>query len=362
MRFKNILLFAITTLLATTSAMPYAYSASIPNELGAPKAGGLPREHSDAYEILYGSVRVAGELQRVIVTKPPGAGPKPALLFIGGMGCYSLDFSGTGPKADAYERIIDFITRLGFVTMRVEKTGMGDSQGTACENQDFHREVAGNLAGLRALAAYPFVKADEVYLFGHSIGGVIAPFLAAKVPVKGIAVFGSLAETWYDYELANIRRQSLLSGMSPQAVEAAMIPQQRAREEFYILKKTPAQLAQEHPELVNEIYFPVHWTYMQQLSEVNPAVDWNRSSSEVLILSGDSDFIGSQAADLSTMIAQANKTRARAIRMVQIPYIDHFFRMAFSQPESIRNANNNGMPLLFQPSIFPILQKDFLGR
>ena len=126
-------------------------AVTIPNELGAPRAGGLPREQSSAYEILYGSVRVGGEVQRVIVTNPPGEGPKPALFFVGGLGCYSLDFSGTGPKAEDYQRILDEVTKIGYVTMRVEKTGMGDSVGTHCENKDFKREVAGNLEGLKAL-------------------------------------------------------------------------------------------------------------------------------------------------------------------------------------------------------------------
>lgn len=331
----------------------------IPNELGEPKAGGFPRETSNDHKILYGSVRVGSEIQRVIVNNPPGQGRKPVLLFVGGMGCYSLDFSGTGPKAEAYQQILDFATRLGFATMRVEKSGMGDSQGTPCEAQDFLREVAGNLAGLKALSSYSFVNPEELFIFGHSIGGVIAPLLAAKVPVKRIAVLGTLAESWYEYEIENVRRQYLLSGMNAFDVERAMVPQILARNEFYLNKKTPDQIAFDNPHLANVIYFPVHWTYMQQLAEVSPVRDWNKTSADVLILSGDSDFIGSQFSALTVMAAEANKTRANSIQVVRVPSLDHFFRVAFSQSESYQSRNSNGFPLLFQSSVLKVLETDF---
>lgn len=337
------------------------YATTIPNELGAPKAGGLPRESNPDYEILYGSVRVGQELQRVIVTNPPGANPKPALLFVGGMGCYSLDFSGTGPKAVAYQRIIDDATRKGFVTMRVEKTGMGDSLGTACDQQDFHREVAGNLEGLKALAAYPFVKSDSLYIFGHSIGGVIAPLLAAQVEVKGIAVLGTLATDWYSYDISNSRRQYLLSGVSPNDIDQVMIYQKTVSQEFYLNKKSPEQIRQEHPEVSDYLQFPVHWTYMQQLSEVNPKIDWNKSQSHVVILSGDSDYIGSQGDELQKMVQDANKTRATPIRLVRLPKTDHFFRTANSQPESFANRNADGSALDFQNNVLQVLNKELFG-
>lgn len=337
------------------------YATTIPNELGTPKAGGLPRESSTAYEILYGSVRVGQELQRVIVTNPPGANPKPALLFVGGMGCYSLDFSGTGPKAAAYQRIIDDASRKGFVTMRVEKTGMGDSQGTACEQQDFHREVAGNLEGLKALAAYPFVKSDSLYIFGHSIGGVIAPLLAAQVDVKGIAVLGTLATDWYHYDMSNNRRQYLLSGVSPAQIDQFMVYPNTVSEEFYLNKKSPEQIRQEHPEVSDYLQFPMHWTYMQQLSEMNPEIDWNQSKAHVVILSAESDYLGSQADELQQMIQKANKSRATPIHLVRLSKTDHFFRTANSQQESFANRNADGTALDFQNNVLQVLNKELFS-
>jgi pimeloyl-ACP methyl ester carboxylesterase len=361
MHSKFILQIVLTVALGAGALVAQAQPLTILNELGAPKAGGLPREQSSAYEILYGSVRVGTEVQRVIVTNPPGAGPKPALFFIVGMGCYSLDFSGTGPKAEAYQRILDFVTKLGFVTMRVEKTGMGDSVGTPCADQDFKREVAGNLAGLKALASYSFVKADQIYIFGHSIGGVIAPLLAAEVPVKAIATLGSLATDWYSYDLSNSRRQYALSGMGPTQIENAIAWQDVFATEFYLNRKTPAQIISERPQLAGYFQLAAHWTYMQQLADANPVADWNRSDADVLIFSGTTDFIGSQGEELQQMIAEANKTRSNPIRFSSISFMDHFFRSAESQEASFKNISMLGLPLYFKESFLTDLKTQFLG-
>ena len=63
--------------------------------------------------------------------------------------------------------------------------------------------------GLKALAAYDFVDRDNIVIFGHSMGGVMAPLIAAEAPVKGIAVYGTVAKTWYEYFGENFRRQAM---------------------------------------------------------------------------------------------------------------------------------------------------------
>ncbi|WP_413290930.1 alpha/beta hydrolase [Bdellovibrio sp. HCB337] len=331
----------------------------IPNELGAPTAGGLPRESSLDYEITYGSVRVGEELQRVIVTVPPGAGAKPALLFIGGMGCYSVDFSG-GNSIASYQIAIELATRAGFVTMRVEKSGMGDSKGTACQDQDFQRELQGNLAGLQALVKYPFVKADQIYIFGHSIGGVIAPYLASQVPVKSIAVMGTLAGNWYDYTLINTERQLALAGLNPMQIFHEMKKARAATDMLLKQKMSPAAIIQQYPELANYVTSPVSYTYMQQLADLDVEGELLKSNSKYLILSGESDFVASQYDELMAMAARLNPKRSTPIEVLQIPQLDHFFMNANSQQESFNQKHIDGSPLYLQNSIYSVLKVNFL--
>ena len=51
------------------------------------------------------------------------------------------------------------------------------------------------------------------------MGGVMAPLLAAEVPVRGIIVYGTIARTWPEYWLENIRRQMELADADPSAID-----------------------------------------------------------------------------------------------------------------------------------------------
>src|SRR5689334_11006155 len=88
-----------------------------------------PFETSPAADVLYRAVTVRGARRRVIVTRPRREGRMPAVLLMQGLGCYSLD--GTD-RATGYGRVISALEQRGYVTMRVEKTGEGDSEGPLC--------------------------------------------------------------------------------------------------------------------------------------------------------------------------------------------------------------------------------------
>ena len=57
------------------------------------------------------------------------------------------------------------------------------------------------LSGLNYSLKMPEIDSENIFLFGHSLGGVTAPLIAAEVPVRGIINYGSVATTWYEYLL-----------------------------------------------------------------------------------------------------------------------------------------------------------------
>src|ERR1700674_1543259 len=98
----------------------------------------------------YRAVAVDGGTRRTIVTRPKSPGRYPAALYITGIGCFSQESIGV---QSTESKLLYGLTRRGFVTMRVEKTGVGDSQGPSCESEraDLQSEVKGYVEGLRAL-------------------------------------------------------------------------------------------------------------------------------------------------------------------------------------------------------------------
>ena len=92
-------------------------------------------------------------------------------------------------------RSLESTARLpqGYVTMRVEKSGVGDSQGPACGAIGYSQELDGYRAALSALKRHPSVDPGQVHLLGISLGGVFAPVLAREFPIRGIVVDRTLA-------------------------------------------------------------------------------------------------------------------------------------------------------------------------
>jgi hypothetical protein len=139
-----------------------------------------PFETSPDADILYSSVTVDGSRRRAIVTHPKTTGRSPAVPLIGGLGCYSLD--GEIAKQTGYGPILAALAKNNFVTMRVEKTGEGDSEGPACTdtNATAELEARGYVAGLQALKGYAFVDPSRVLIFAHSLGPLLGSMVVTQ--------------------------------------------------------------------------------------------------------------------------------------------------------------------------------------
>lgn len=153
----------------------------------------LPRETMANVAFEYGAVTLAdGTRLRTIVSVPERrAGRLPAVLLLQGGGCGSVD---TPMAADvAQPGLVRAVAAHGFVTMRVEKSGVGDSRGPACTAIGYREELDGFRAALAALTRHPSVDAGRIHLVGISLGGVFAPILAAESSVRSVIVYGTLA-------------------------------------------------------------------------------------------------------------------------------------------------------------------------
>jgi len=300
-----------------------------------------PLERQDAYDIEYGSVDAGGSKRRVIVTKPRGGAKHPAVLLIGGIGCYSLDgLLRPAELRDSYAKILDTLTRAGYVTMRVEKSGMGDSEGSPCNDprSDFDAEVVSYAAGLKQLESYDFVDPRSVFLVAHSIGPLVAARIASEHPVRGIVVAETIGTSWIEYDLTNIRRQLLLHGAPYDTVDRASRHHEVCAHRFYIDKQTPEQIIAADRTCAEDIRGPAPWTYMQQLGSLDLAPLWKKIDAPVLIFYGTADFITDdyQHQYLRDMINSFHPGRATYVR---IEGMDHSLLLAGSQKASYEGTS-----------------------
>jgi pimeloyl-ACP methyl ester carboxylesterase len=160
----------------------------------------VPSEAMQNAVVEYGSVTTdRGVRLRTIASVPNGReGQAPAVLLLQGGGCGSVDAPWT-PMPVGTLGLIRSIGDGGFVTMRVEKSGVGDSEGPPCGTIGYYEELAGFRAGLEALKSHPAADPDRIFLLGISLGGVFAPILANEADVAGISVYSTLARPPYPY-------------------------------------------------------------------------------------------------------------------------------------------------------------------
>jgi alpha-beta hydrolase superfamily lysophospholipase len=296
-------------------------------------------ESDPAVETIYGAVSVASTQRRTLLTVPKNmAGRRPAVLLIGGIGCYSVDIATQ--TQDPYIRVTHDLSRAGFVTMRLEKSGVGDSAGPACRSVDFNDESASYAIALAALRNDPRVDPAHVYLLGHSIGSLIAPRLALQQPVAGTIVAEAVGRNWFEYELDNTRRQLVLGSEPdpPATVDAKMTEKEVCMHELLIEKRPEAAIERERPacKIHNGIY-PVDAPYVQQVAALNVAQPWTQLNVPVLVIYGTSDF-ETAAEDQQRITDIVNGVHPGSATLIVLDGMDHQLRLAGTAQIAVLDA------------------------
>ncbi len=313
---------------------------STPLELSA-VLGAAPDESDSGLVTQYGAIAVDGSLRRTLLTMPqPLRSPAPAVLLIGGIGCYSVDVATSAQ--DAYLRLTHDLARAGFVTMRVEKSGVGDSRGAPCRSVDFEAELRGYSSALAALQRNPRVDPARIYLLGHSIGTIIAPRLALQNRIAGVVVLEAVGRDWPEYEIRNLRRQLELSDEPPEAVDRALIEKSQCMQRM--LYESEAETAIERgmpPCAVHNAIYPVSASYVQQVAQLNLIEPWTQLNVPVLAVYGTSDF-ETELADHQRIIDVVNAVHPRSATLVVIPAMSHGLGRAAS-PKAAQSDDDRGV-------------------
>ncbi|HEX3670935.1 MAG TPA: alpha/beta fold hydrolase [Candidatus Cybelea sp.] len=300
--------------------------------------GAAPNESDSGVVTQYGAIAVDGSLRRTLLTESQGlASPAPAVLLIGGIGCYSVDVAASAQ--DAYMRLTHDLARAGWVTMRVEKSGVGDSQGPPCSSVDFDGEVRGYASALAALQRNPHVDRARIYLLGHSIGTVVAPRLAAQNRVAGVVVVAAVGRDWPEYEMRNLRRQLELDGEGPAAIDLALIEKSQCMQRLLYENEAEGEIELTMPACsVHDGVYPVGAPYVQQVARLNVIEPWTQLGVPVLAVYGGSDF-ETELADHQRIVDVVNAAHPHSATLVVIPAMSHRLGRAASPQAALGDVN-----------------------
>lgn len=164
----------------------------------------LPEESYEGLSVRYGELVRDGLSLRTIWVG--GDAPKATVLYAQGVELGSVERAGVAP-GDPLRGLVEGLARRGYAVTRVERRGVGDSEGEHPGDVpwELHR---GDLA-----AALSETPGEQVFLLGHSLGAMHAVALAGRDPrVRGVMAYGAGIDPWRSYLAVNLQRQLALAG------------------------------------------------------------------------------------------------------------------------------------------------------
>lgn len=236
--------------------------------------------------------------QRSIITIPKGNKTKkhPAIILIQGLSCSSVE-KYSSRSNNWVQLITDLAEKSDMVLYRIEKPGVGDSDGD-CSKVDFLTELNGYESAIEDLIAKPYVDSDRIIVYGNSMGSALAPYLANKFNLAGIISDGTFFKSWYEHMLEIERRILEIEGKSQQEIYSLMnmvyIP---LYYEMLIKKRSFEDILEENPvykkhhrQGLNHMYGrPM--AYYHQVQDFNFAKEWENIKVPVRIRYGTNDWI-----------------------------------------------------------------------
>ncbi|WP_170229981.1 alpha/beta fold hydrolase [Polyangium fumosum] len=307
------------------------------------KATPLPVEHIAGAEVRLGHVTVRGSWrQRTLLAIPTsGKPPFPGILFLSGLGTGSCELS-QDPE-DPMRQLLEGLAAAGIATMRVERSGVGDSEGPPCQTLGFFDELQGYYDANLALCHEPLVG-DQV-VFGHGLGGMMAPFLAGRgLNVRGVAVFGTTSHKWVDCMVRATRQQRVLAGMEGEELETYVAAWSEmytsvCREGIFprdVFARRPEFAWLEGTSCHGETMFGRHVSLFQEIERLELSALWRMTNVPVLVLHGSYDWAAApdEGRMIADEIAAASPGRSR---FVLLDKVAHDMRRHESLAQSFRN-------------------------
>jgi pimeloyl-ACP methyl ester carboxylesterase len=301
-----------------------------------PRRAKAPRESYLNVDVIYDSVAAPdGHRLRTIITKPHHAKGKLPVIFVAAwLSCDSVE-APAGTK-DATALVFQGLARLPqFSLFRVDKQGVGDSEGV-CAETDFESELGGYRAAFRALKNYEFIDTNRVFILGISNGGGFAPLVpeseAEQAQVRGYISVGGWVETWFEHMMEIERRRFALMGKSPGEVTERIKRAATLYYDWLIQGRSVADILKENPELAE--LWPEGKDHMhlygrplkfyEQLQKLNLAAAWSRVRAPTYALHGEFDWIMSREDhQLIAAYVSANGGDAYAY---EVPQMGHTFQ------------------------------------
>jgi dienelactone hydrolase len=247
------------------------------------------------------------------LTLPDGPGPWPAAVLLSGGGAFDRD--GTSGPNKPLKDLAWGLAGRGIASVRFDKVTYAHPDRVALDHTMADEYLPHALAAVRLLREQPEVAADRIHLVGHSMGGKVAPRIAAADPsIAGLVLLAADAQPMHQ---AAVRVATYLAALTPgSAADAAVAALTRQA----ALVAGPELTPDTPSELLPLGYSAAYWLDLRAYDPVATAAALSRP---MLILQGGRDYQVTVADDLSRWRGALEGRPEVAIRVVE--EVNHLF-------------------------------------
>jgi pimeloyl-ACP methyl ester carboxylesterase len=297
---------------------------------------GIGVEKYPDIDMAYTSVKTINGLQRLVVSKPKNKTKSPAIVFIGGIGCYSLDNPLDTNRSET--KLLNSLTRQGYVCIRAEKPGMGDNINCkACSEISFKEELDGYVSTVKSIKKYDYIDSTQVYILGHSMGGVMAPLISEQSNIKGVIAYGTIGSNFIEYLAKTRRTIGEAYEWKPDETDDFIKDYCECAAYYFIEKMTTAQATEKKKDCKEylSVYDYRSRQYNDQLYALNIPAAWKSFAGKVLLMWGESDFISAKE-DHQIIAQMVNAFHPGNATFVTIKATEHGMKSAASFQEALK--------------------------
>ena len=266
------------------------------------------------------------------LARPTGEGRWPAVLVLAGSGPTDRDWNSPllAARNGSGALLATALAQHGAVVLRFDKAGSGKNPGPPPEawTADTYRDEAA--AALALLRARPDVRADRIFVAGHSEGGIHATRLAQVEPVAGIAYLASASRSLVETLLAQIEAQLKhpTAKLSERAVEAEMTTLRAAFEAFLAGRPVDPAKASKIPQLqalVAQLAAPGTAAVSRALRGFDNAAEAAKLTGPFFVLAGGKDIQVDPERD-GRRLEQSLRDAGRTVTFHLAPDADHVLK------------------------------------
>ncbi len=250
------------------------------------------------------------------LTMPNGSGPFPGVVLVHGSGPNDRDETIYTNKP--FRDLAEGLSSQGIAVLRYDKRTKVYPEQFVGETGRFtvkEETVDDALAAIDLLRHTPGIDPKQIYLLGHSLGGLLAPRIAAQAPdLAGVIILAGPTRPLEDLMIEQVTYLSQLDG-SISADEQAQIDELKAQ----AAKVRDAALAADASQ-VNLLGAP--GAYWLDLRSYDPVGTADGLSMPLFFLRGERDYQVTQADFDGWKAALENKP---GVTFKQYPDLNHLF-------------------------------------